>query len=322
MRLLVFLPAYNEAPTIQSVISHIPRNISGIDAVDVLVIDDGSTDRTGERARRSGAQVVRHARNEGLGASFQEATEYALRRGYDLFVNIDADGQFNAGDIPQLLAPILDGTADMVTASRFIDPSLIPAMPSIKRWGNRRVAHLVSMITGQVYRDVSCGFRAFSREALLHLNLFGRYTYTHETILNLAFNGLEIREIPIPVQGERSYGQSKIAQNLWKFTYHIVNTIFRTMLDYRPLRFFGWGGTALFSLGIVLDLFIGARLIFIGAVTPYKTIGFIGLALNIFGVLLLIVGLLADMINRIRRTQERALYLQKQAYYDALNNHS
>ncbi len=315
MRLLVFLPAYNEAPTIEAVISKIPKAIERITTIDALVINDGSTDDTATRAQAAGATVLTHTDNRGLGLSFQEAVRYALSHRYDMFVNIDADGQFNPEDIPRLIEPIIHGRAAMVTASRFKDARLVPQMPAIKRWGNRRVAHLVSMITGHQYYDVSCGFRAFSREALLRLNLFSRYTYTHETILNLAFNGLRIEEVPTQVRGEREHGESKVASNLWKFAYHIMNTVFRTMLDYRPLRFFGWIGATLFGLGLLLDAFIGIRLLVVGAVTPFKTIGFVGLALNIFGLLLLVVGLLADMINRIRRTQERALYLQKCTYY-------
>jgi glycosyltransferase involved in cell wall biosynthesis len=233
-----------------------------------------------------------------------------------VLVNIDADGQFNANDISKLVQPIVDGRADMVTASRFIDQRITPVMPAVKRWGNAMVARLISFLVQQKFYDVSCGFRAYSREALLHLNLFSKFTYTHETLLNIAFKNLRIWEIPVVVRGEREFGRSKVAHNLWRYGYYMMNTIFRTMLDYKPLKFFGWGGTIFFSIGLLGDIYLWIRLLIVHEITPYKYVGFVCLFLNFFGILLVIVGLLADMINRIRLTQERMLYLQKKMSQD------
>ncbi|MFA6098187.1 MAG: glycosyltransferase family 2 protein [Patescibacteria group bacterium] len=308
MKLLVAIPAFNEEKTVSEVIKNIPRSISGIETLDILVINDGSNDNTKKLASAAGARVFDFPEHLGLAKAFQKAVDTALSEHYDILVNIDADMQFDPHDIPKLVAPVASGQADCVTASRFKDASLIPPMPVSKKWGNRKVASLISFITGHKLYDVSCGFRAYSREALLNLNLFSKFTYTHETILNLAFKGLTVLEMPIKVRGERQYGESKIARSLWKYGYNIFNTIFRTILDYKPLKFFGWAGASLFSIGIILDLFIFIRLLAIGEVSPYKTVGFLGLALNIFGLLLFIVGLLADSINRTRITQERVLY--------------
>jgi len=315
MKLVITIPAYNEEKTISGVINGIPRQVEGINEIEILVVNDGSSDATKERAEAEGANVINFYENKGLSAAFQRGAEEALARGADVMVNIDADGQFNGQDIPRLIKPIIEGQADFVTTSRFIDKELVPKMPAMKKWGNKQVARLISFVTGKKYYDVSCGFRAYSKEALLHLNLFGKFTYTHETFLNLAFKDLRILEVPIKVRGEREFGESKIAHSLWKYGYNIFNTIFRTMLDYKPLKFFGWGGIILFFIGVILDLFVGIRLLAIGAVTPYKTVGFIGLALNTFGLLLIIVGLLADMINKTRMTQERTLYYQKKQFY-------
>jgi glycosyltransferase involved in cell wall biosynthesis len=315
MKLVITIPAYNEEKTVAQVIKHIPSHIEGIEDIEIFVIDDGSSDATRERALAVGASAVSFSENKGLSRAFQRGVEEALARGADIMVNIDADGQFDGNDIVHLVKPIIEGKADFVTTSRFVNKDLAPCMPALKRWGNKQVALLISFITGKKYYDVSCGFRAYSKEVLLHLNLFGKFTYTHETFLNLAFKGLRIQEVPIKVRGEREFGESKIAHSLWKYGYNIFNTIFRTMLDYKPLKFFGWGGIILFLIGVVLDLFVGIRLLAIGAVTPYKTVGFIGLALNIFGLLLIIVGLLADMINKTRMTQERTLYYQKKQFY-------
>lgn len=311
MKLLVSIPAYNEEKTIVSVIKGIPTHIQGIDEIVILVIDDGSIDKTKELALSQGTQVISHPANEGLSRAFQRIVDETLKQNMDILVNIDADGQFNGDDIPLLIKPIIDGKADCVMASRFIDKNLIPPMPLLKKWGNQTVSRLISFVAKKKFYDVSCGFRAYSREALLHLNLFSKFTYTHETLLNLIFKGLRIVEIPVKVKAEREFGESKVAHNLWRYGYNIFNTIFRTMLDYKPLKFFGWGGIILFIIGLILDLFVLIRLLAIGEITPYKSVGFGGLALNIFGLLLFIVGLIADMINRVRLTQERMLYYQK-----------
>jgi len=315
MKLLITLPALDEEKSIESVIENIPKNIDQISAVDILVLDDGSTDQTANIAKQSGARVISFKINKGLGYIFQRGVEEALKEGYDIMVNIDADGQFSPRDIIKLVSPIINEEADFVTASRFIEKKFIPKMPGIKIWGNKMVARLVSFISGKKYYDVSCGFRSYSRESLLNLNLFSKFTYTHEVFLNLSFKDLVIKEIPIEVRGEREFGKSKIANSLWKYGYNTFNTIFRTMLDYKPLKFFGWSGILFFLFGLFLDIFIGLRLILVGQVTPFKSLGFAGLALNIFGMLLLIVGLLADMINRSRLTQEKILYYEKKRFY-------
>lgn len=315
MKLLITIPAYNEEKTITAVIKGVSSDIGGINDIEIVVINDGSTDKTRERAKAAGAKVIDFANNRGLGLVFQRAVQYALGNRFDIMINIDADGQFNGIDIPKLVKPILEDRADFVTASRFIDKQLTPQMPALKKWGNHQVARLISFMSKNKYYDVSCGFRAYSREALLNLNLFGKFTYTHESFLNLIFKDLRILEVPIKVQGEREFGQSKIAKSLWKYGYNISNTIFRTMLDYKPLKFFGWAGAILFLIGLALDIFVGIHWLTSGSVTPFKTFGFIGLFANLFGLLLLIVGLLADMINRSRMTQERILYYEKKRAY-------
>ena len=166
LRVLVMIPALNEEVTIQGVIETIPRDIPGVSSVEVVVIDDGCTDRTAQLSREAGASVISHGQNLGVGVALHSGLDEAIRRGVDVAVNIDADGQFNPNDIPKLIQPILDGSAHFVTASRFKDPSLIPQMPPMKIWGNHRMAQIVSYLIGKRMFDVSCGFRAYSREAL------------------------------------------------------------------------------------------------------------------------------------------------------------
>ena len=199
MKLLVALPCLNEAKTVRQVIDRIPRDIEGFSSVSVLVIDDGSTDDTVREAKAAGAHVISHGNNRGVGAAFQSALSHATAERFDVMVNIDADGQFAPEDIPRLTGPIVRKEAAFVTASRFIDAAMVPDMPAVKLWGNRRMCALVSRLTGQRFFDVSCGFRAYSREAMLHLILLGRFTYTQETVLDLSSKGLPILEGPIEV---------------------------------------------------------------------------------------------------------------------------
>ena len=309
--LVVIIPCFNEEKTIGKVISSIPKTIPGIDVIDILAIDDGSTDNSISEARKYGAEVVSHIQNMGVGAAFQTGIQQALNMGADLVVNMDGDGQFNAQDIPRLLQPILEGRADFVTASRFKDTRLVPTMPWIKKWGNRRMSGLISMLAGQKFYDVSCGFRAYSNEALLHLNLLGKFTYTQETFLDLAFKGLKIIEVPLKVRGEREHGKSKVASNVLKYAYNSAKIIFRTLRDYKPLRFFGTIAAILFLLSFFLGAFFFLHYIQTGQFTGHLWAGFSSGFLLLFSFLFLVTGLLADMFDRIRITQERILYLEK-----------
>jgi glycosyltransferase involved in cell wall biosynthesis len=309
--LIVVIPCFNEEKTIGQVISSIPGNFPGIDTADILVIDDGSADNSVAEAEKYGAKVVSHPQNLGVGAAFQTGIQHALNMGADVVVNMDGDGQFNADDIPDLLKPILDGKADFVTASRFKDTSLVPDMPWIKKWGNRRMSSLISMLSGQKFFDVSCGFRAYSNEALLHLNLLGKFTYTQETFLDLASKGLKIVEVPLKVRGEREHGKSKVAANIAKYAFNSAKIIFRTIRDYKPLKFFGAISAILFFISMCLGGFFFLHYMHTGKFSGHLWAGFSSGFLLLFSFLFFVTGLLADMFDRIRLTQERILYLEK-----------
>jgi glycosyltransferase involved in cell wall biosynthesis len=310
MKILIAIPAYNEQATLPGVLGVLPDEIEGASSIAKLVVDDGSTDGTADAARAGGAAVIRHEKNEGVGRAFQAAVEEALRRGVDAMVTIDADGQFDASQIADLVAPAIAGEADLVTGSRFQESTRPEGMPLAKYLGNRIVAGLLRFLTGTGLSDVSCGFRAYSREALLHLNLFGRFTYTQETILDLSFKGLRIREIPVRVE-YFSDRRSRVAGSLSRYAINASKIIMRSVRDFRPLRFFGTLGLVVFSLGLALDGWVLHHYLNTGSFSPYKVVGFSGGALNIIGILLAGLGLLADMLGRIRLNQERILYHHK-----------
>jgi glycosyltransferase involved in cell wall biosynthesis len=313
VKLIIDIPALNEEEQIGQVIASLPKNMNGIDTIEFLVVDDGSTDATTITAREAGAMVIRHPVNRGVGAAFQSAMRHALENGADLLVTVDADGQFDAAEIPMLIEPILDGQADMVVGNRFAFG--IPAnMPRLKYWGNQQVAKLIRTIAGQTLQDVSCGFRAYSREALLRLNIFGEFTYTHETIISLAYQGLRVAECPISVRYFQER-RSRVADSVLRYAIQTSKIILRTTLDYRPLRIFGTLGSVLVGIGVLFEAFLLGHYFLTQAYSPYKALGFIGLAFIVFGMLVLIIALVADMINRMRLGQDKVLYELKKMRY-------
>jgi len=306
-RLLVTLPALDEEATIADVIGRIPPAIPGISTVDVLVIDDGSRDRTAELARRAGARVASHGQPRGVGAAFHTALAHGIAAGSDLIVSIDADGQFDPGDIPLLIAPVVEGRADCTTASRFKDPALVPRMPALKRWGNRMMSRLISRLAGQRFEDVSCGMRCYGRAAALKLHLLGQFTYTQEVLLNLVFKGMRVVEVPIRVRGERAHGRSRVAHSLLRYAVRSSQIIFRCYRDYRPMRLFGGVASALLVPALVLAVFLAVHWWLTGAPSPHKWAGFASATLVALALILLHLGLVGDMLVRHRVYLEELL---------------
>jgi GT2 family glycosyltransferase len=258
--------------------------------------------------------VISHGINQGVGKSFHDGLNYALENEADIMVNIDADLQYDPADIVKLIQPILDDKADFVTADRFTNENgKAPRpeyMPAIKYWGNQRMNNLINKLAGTRLGDVSSGFRAISREAVLNLNLTGKYTYTHEAILDLAFKGLRLVSVPITVRyfPER---KSKVAGNLLVYINRAMRIIFKSFKDYKPFYFFSISASIPGILGLACLIFILVHYIISGAFSPYKFIGFIGIYLVSLAILLLVVGFLADILVGIRLTTEKQLYLQK-----------
>lgn len=291
---LVIIPAYNEEKTISKVISQIPKGFK------IVVIDDGSTDNTAKVK----AKVISHKKNRGVGVAFQTGVKYALKSKADIMVTIDADGQFNPKDIPKLIKPILEDEADFVTASRYGN------IPKLKLWGNKQMARIISWLIKEKFSDVSCGFRAYNREALLNLNLFGEFTYTQETFLDLSFKRLRIKEVPIKVKYFKDR-KSRVYKNSFNYAINALKIILRTVRDYRPLKFFGSIGLSIFTAGFILDVWMLIYYLSAGGFTPYKVIGLTGITLNIIGFLIIILALLSDMLYRIRINLERIIYYNK-----------
>ncbi|MBN2455799.1 MAG: glycosyltransferase family 2 protein [Sedimentisphaerales bacterium] len=315
LSLVVTIPAFNEGITVADVVSAVPREIPSVVSVDVVVINDGSCDDTAAKASEAGAKVVSFSHNRGLGAAFSQGLWTALSLGADIIVNIDADGQFNPQDIPKLIEPIVKGKADMVTASRFADPALVPDMPAVKKWGNRRVANFLNRLAGLKLHDVSCGFRAYSRDAALRATLVGGHTYTHEVILDLAFRGLRILEVPVKVVGVRKVGQSKVAGNLFKYAWHSLLIILRAYRDHKPMRVFGGISAVFLLLALVCGIFVLQHFLRTGSFHPYRFVAFIAGGFGFVSLISYITALLAGMLDRLRILQDEQLFLLRRQQY-------
>ena len=314
-KLIIYIPAYNESANIESVINELPHKLDHVESIQHLVIDDGSTDNTAELARKANAIVYSHDKNRGVGAAFQSAVRLALELKADILVSVDADRQFNIHEIPQLIQPILDGQADMVLGNRFSNQKRPANMPPIKFWGNKQMANLISLITKTRYSDVSCGYRAYNTEALLNLNLFANFTYTQETVLDLVHKGLRVTEVPVSVI---YYPQrkSRVANNIFKYMVNTLSIIGQTLVNYAPMKFFGFIATFCFLISVICFTFLLGFYILNHSFTPYKFVGFIGLGFSIFAIIIMMFSLIANLLNRNRQTQERILYqVKKKNFY-------
>ncbi len=310
-KLIVFSICKDEAETIGEVIDRIPAQIDGVDEIEILVLSDGSSDDTALVAAEHGALVVEGRSQRRLAFRFQQAVDLSLRRGADLVVNIDGDLQFDPSDIPTLVAPILRGDADFVAADRFTDQATGRArrpenMPAGKYWGNRLGAFVVGSLSGERFSDVTCGFRAYNRDALLSLNINNQYTYTQESFQLLAHHKVDIASIPVGVTyfpGRRS----RVVTSFWSFLATSGLNILRSYRDFAPLRFFAWLGMVPFLSGGLAVGFVGVHWLRTDQTSPYTSLAILGAYLFSVGLLIFVVGLLADMLVRSVRNQEKML---------------
>lgn len=307
--LVVMIPCFNEEKTLSQVISLIPREIRGISETKILVINDGSTDKSAQIAKKNKVYLISHHTNRGLGQTFRDGIEKALKLGADIIVNIDGDMQLNPKDITKLVRPIVNKKFDFVTGTRYkkyLKHNLKGR--EIKNFGNKLFTWLINRITGQKFSDVSCGFRAYSRKAAMKLQLFGHFTYTHETFLDLIHKGFIACEIPIKVQPNRQNGESKISGNLIKYANSALKIIARGFRDHDPLKFFGLLSFFLFAVGFLIGIFLIIFNIKTGSFTPYKSFGFVSGFLIGVSFLIFIVALLADMLGRVKDLEEEIIY--------------
>jgi glycosyltransferase involved in cell wall biosynthesis len=229
---------------------------------------------------------------------------YARENGYHYMATIDADGQFNPADLQALAAPVIEDEADFSTASRFLDKNLTPEMPVLKKWGNSRVARLVSSLSGLSLKDATCGFRVYGPRALERVACFSRFTYTQEVLIDIARKGLRIKEVPVAVRGEREHGKSRIASNLWRYAHLSIEAMYSVAHGHSPWKFYGKPAFTLISLGMLLDLSVLVRWLIVGRITPFAAFGIGGLFMITFGILLILFASIADISAANRKMLE------------------
>lgn len=310
MKLIVQIPSYNEQDTIAEVINHIPRQIPGVDQVEVLIIDDGSDDHTVAVALANGADyVVRHVGNKGLAAAFQTGVDAALRLGADIIVNTDADHQYPGSEIPRLIAPILQHQAEYVIGDRQIEN--IEHFSPLKKVLQRLGSGVVRWASGTDVPDTVSGFRALTREAALRIFVTTDFSYTVENLIQAGKKRLTIATVAISTNPPTR--PSKLARNNWAFIKRQASIIARTYTTYEPLKSFSYIAAPFLLVGGLLMLraiyvYI-ARFFGLVASNDQALIG--GGVAVIIGVLILMFGVVADRIGGNRRVAEEMLYRQR-----------
>ena len=249
MKLIVQIPAFNEEATIAQALRDIPKKLDGFTSIETLVIDDGSNDKTVEAARKAGANhVLQLKSHRGLSAAFVAGIDAALRLGADVIVNTDADNQYAAADIARLAAPIARGAADVVIGDREVSKS--PHMSPLKRTLQRLGSWAVGKASGLNVNDVTSGFRAFSREAAMQINVFNPFTYTLETVIQAGNRNLGVQSVPVRTNAPTR--PSRLYRGIGTYLRKSVATIFRIYTLYSPLKTFFAIGTTLMLLGVLL----------------------------------------------------------------------
>lgn len=315
MKLIINLPAFNEEKKIGETIRKIPRQINGVDEIFIQVINDGSRDKTVEIAKDAGAnEVFSHPTNRGIGITFRTAVEKALESGADIMVNMDADGQFNAEDITKLIQPIIENRADLVSASRF-GHKKAANMPQIKYFLNKTAAWIIGKFMDYPIDDLTCGFRAYSRESLLRLNLSGGFTYTQEVIIDAIGKKLKIEWIPTTVIYFENR-QSRVVKNVFNYVGNSGKIILKTVRDVRPMRFFGTPALILIFTSFVFFVYFLVMYLETLKITPYRNILLLAITLFLIGIQFLIFAFIADMIKTTRKIIEDQTYLIKKEKYN------
>jgi glycosyltransferase involved in cell wall biosynthesis len=249
VKLVIQIPCFDEEATLPATIADLPREVPGVDVVEWLVIDDGSSDRTAEIARELGVDhVVSHPRNRGLAAAFQTGLDAALAVGADIVVNTDADNQYDASCIADLVAPIVHDGVDMVVGERPIHEieEFSRSKKALQRIGSR----VVRRMSGVEVTDAPSGFRAMSRRAALRLQVFGRFSYTMETLMQAKAEGLSVASVPVRVNPQTR--ESRLAKSTFQYLHRSGSTILRSFALYYPFKFFFRVGLVPFFLGVAL----------------------------------------------------------------------
>lgn len=311
MKLIIQIPCYNEAKTLEIALNDLPRHIDGIDEIEYLIINDGSKDNTVEVARRWGVNyVVNFTQNRGLAKGFMAGLDACLRNGADIIVNTDADNQYNGDDIEKIVRPILEGKSDIVIGARPIDQTehFSPIKKKLQHFGS----WVVRKASKSDIKDAPSGFRALSREAALRMNVTNEYTYTLETIVQAGRE--RIPQMSVDIRTNAELRPSRLFSSIPSYVKKSIVTIFRAYVFYKPMRFF----LAIGSVPMLIGIIIGIRyLVYMaqGRSTGHIQSLILASMLIMIGFMTFVMGVLADTIAATRKIVEDAEYHARRADY-------
>ncbi|MDR1377428.1 MAG: glycosyltransferase family 2 protein [Synergistaceae bacterium] len=313
MKLIIQIPCYNEENALPIALTALPRTISEIETVEYLIVNDGSRDKTVEVARRCGAHhIVNLTKNQGLAVGFMVGLDACLKLGADIIVNTDADNQYCGADVDVLVRPILEGRADIVIGERPIDN--IEHFSWLKKKLQRLGSWVVRVASNTDIPDAPSGFRAFSREAAMKMNVVSEYTYTLETIIQAGRKNMAI--ISVPIRTNPSLRESRLFKSIGQYIKRSIFTILRVFVMYSPLRFFLSLGLCFFGVGFLIGLrFLVLMFVYNDSAGHVQSL-LLAIALILIGVQTMILGLQADLIAANRKIIEDVQYRVRQLFYD------
>jgi glycosyltransferase involved in cell wall biosynthesis len=313
MKLIIQIPSYNEENTLGITLSALPRQLPGVDRIEWLVVNDGSTDRTVQVAQEHGVDhIVSFAQNQGLAKAFKAGIEACLKAGADLIVNTDADNQYCADDIPKLIAPILSGKAEIVVGARPI--SQMEHFSATKKLLQRLGSWVIRITSGTDIPDAPSGFRAISREAAMRINVWDDYTYTLDMIIQAGQRGMAITSVS--VRTNPYLRPSRLIKSIPSYLQRSFFTILRIFAIYKPLRFFMILGSIPFAIGFLLGL-RWLALFLVGSPRTHVPSLIMASILILIGFQLWIFGLIADLIAANRKLLEDIQFRIRRLDYDA-----
>ncbi len=316
MKLIIQIPCLNEEQTLPVTLKDLPKHIDGVDEIETLVIDDGSTDRTVEVARKHGVtHVVRLTNRKGLAEAFMTGLDACLKLGADIIVNTDGDNQYRGSDVARLIKPILAGKADMVVGDRQVDRVVYfsPIKKKLQKLGSWVVRH----VSNTSVPDATSGFRAYSREAALRLNIISRFTYTLETIIQAGKKNIALSHVKVATNGKLR--ESRLFKSIPAYIKRSIATMLRIYTMYEPLKTFATIGGVIFSVGFVVSLRFLWYYFFIDGGRGHIQSLILSAVLMVIGFQVGLIGLVADLISGNRRLIEDCLYRVKKIEMDTLS---
>lgn len=312
LKLFVQIPCLNEEESLPDVIKTIPKKIDGFDSVEILIIDDGSTDKTVEVAKKLGVKhFVFHKINQGLARSFSDGLDYCLSNGADVIVNTDGDNQYPQSDIPKLTKPILDGKADIVIGDRQTDT--IAHFGLFKRTMQKFGSWVVNKAAGTNVSDTVSGFRAYSKEAAIKMNIVNSFSYCTESIIHAGHKRIAMTSVPVTTNPPTR--KSRLFKNVWQHMFMSGKVIAKSYFMHEPLKVFVVPGLTLILLGVIP--FVRYIILTIGELDPGQHLQslLLGVALFTAGLLFCVLGVLADLIKTNRIINENMLEYEKRELY-------